>query len=72
MHVTSVVRLRITPHATPMALMFDRLNGLIIADNHIFHFTVPPSFDVHSTGDTPDTHTYAIIGQSLPIPTFSQ
>ena len=49
MHITSVVRLRIAPHTTLMALMFDRLNGLIIADNHIFHFTVPSSFDVHTT-----------------------
>ena len=56
MHVTSVVRLRITPHTTPMALMFDRLNGLIIADNHIFHFTVPSSFDVHTTDRTHQTH----------------
>ena len=73
MHITSVVRLRITPHTTPMALMFNRLNGLITPDNHIFHFTVPSSFDVHTTdGMCQDTHAYMIIGPSLPMPTFSQ
>ena len=47
----------IAPHTTPMALMFDRLNGLIIADNHIFHFTIPLSFDVHTTDGMHQTHT---------------
>ena len=73
MHVTSVVRLRITPHTTPMALMFDRLNGLIIADNHIFDLTVLSSFDVHTSDSMhQETHAYTVIGPSLPIPTFSQ